>query len=262
LAAGYFDDGTIDIELGQHVFGVPATTHRALRTLPHGGPAHLHDSGGGSLELTVTGQRVRSNLGDAEWYAHVRLSALARSDPGTLACEDNRGNWMAYDHAVCIGGQATVQSFRFVTMDLDFLAPQKSGDAGHAAAPAAPATYPGRTGHLDYEADGIAIGHHPVGLTIEMARQFPLREIPRARGARARGPRRGAEMRLTVRSHALVTTQHLSDYLSALARAIGPEPVNLTGNGNTYPGVVLEELRPAQTDQPWTAFDAIFVEAL
>ena len=70
MAEGYFNDGIVDMELGAHVFGTPTVYRRNLRLTPHDESAAIFDSGGGMIELQVTGQRDRANLGDAERYIY------------------------------------------------------------------------------------------------------------------------------------------------------------------------------------------------
>ena len=95
-----------------------------------------------------------------------------------------------------------------------------------------------------------------------MTRNHPLRQIPRARGARTGGPSSAAQMRFIVTAHLLDRTHNLAAALEDLARQIGPEPVDLTGNGNTYEDVLLDVLRPVHTDMNHTSFEAEFVKRL
>jgi hypothetical protein len=213
------------------------------------------------MAVPVTGQRLRANLGDAERYIYELLLALAGSTAGTLGVEDAVANRATFGQAVCIGASGLVQGFRFADMRLDFMTPEKSAEPAWGAIPATPGTYGGTSTAVDYAAGGIALGVG-AGMRIEMARQYPLREIPRARGSRARGPARGAAMRLIVTSHAVGAGLHLARYLEDLARQIGPLPVDLTGNGNTYADVVLESLRPRHTDFRATTFEAEFAQQL
>lgn len=260
MAGGYFNDGTIHVELGAHAFATPTALRRNVFLEPHSAPATVLDSGGGVLELTVTGQRLRANLGDAERYAYEHFHSLATSDPGDLGVEDNLGNRAVFGDSVCIGAVAEIQAFRFVEMRTDWQSPSKSAEPAWGAIPAAPATYPGTDTLQDYRAGGVQLGTFPVGMRIEMSRRFPLREIPRARGSRARGPAAGAVIRFVVTGHALVTGQNLADYLEALARSIGPRWVTLRANGNVFDRVLLESLRPTHTDSRATDFEAEFVQ--
>ena len=262
MAGGYFNDGTVNIELGEHAFATPAPQRRNVALEAAGRPSVVLDDGGGMMALAVTGQRLRANLGDAERYIYEMLAALAGSAAGELGCEDQLGNRATFSQAVCTGGSGEVQAFRFADLRLEFLSPEKQTEPGWGAIPATPATYGGTVTLLDYAAGGVALGTHPAGMRIEMARQYPLREIPRARGSRARGPARGAVMRFIVSSHAVASGIHLARYLEDLARQIGPGPVALTGNGNTYEDVVMESLRPKHTDHRATAFEAEFLKAL
>ncbi len=259
MGQGYFDDGKIAIELGEHVFATPGAVRRNASLTPHGEPAALFDSGGGVMGVHVTGQRLRANLGDAERYAYERLRALACSAPGTVAFEDNFAKRATFGESVCVDGLAEVRAYRFVDLSLQFGSPEKSSEPWPSfPAPDAPDVYAGTGTLLDYAAGGVALGHHAEGMRIDMQRDYPLREIPRARGARARGPARGAAIRFIVRSYAAVSAQNLARYLEDLEREIGPRPVDLTGNGNTFAGVVLEDMRPVHTDRRHTAFEATF----
>ena len=126
--------------------------------------------------------------------------------------------------------------------------------------PSAPGTYAGTSSAWNYAAGGVALGTHPVGMRIEMQRGYPLREVPRARGARARGPAAGAVITFTVASHTVADgAAHLASYLDDLRQQIGPRPVDLTANGNTYGGVVLQALRPKPTDRSHARFEAEFL---
>jgi hypothetical protein len=266
---GYFNDGTVNVEIGEHAFATPAASRRSRSLDVAGRPSTVLDDGGGMLTLQVTGQRLRANLGDAEKYIYDLLVSLAGSTPGVLGCEDQLGHRAAFSQAVCIAGSGEVQAFKFADLRLEVLSPEKQAEPAWGAIPAAPGTYPGTSTLLDYSvsgadgAGGIALGTHPSGMRIEMARQYPLREIPRARGARSRGPSRGAVIRLTVSSHAVASGIHLARYLEDLARSAGGgRPVDLTGNGNTYEDVVLESLKPKHTDFRATTFEAEFLKQL
>jgi hypothetical protein len=65
-----------------------------------------------------------------------------------------------------------------------------------------------------------------------------------------------------VRSHAVVGGASMAGYLAGLAAAIGPRHVTLSGNGNTYENVLLQELRPTHTDRHHCEFEAEFVMQL
>lgn len=256
---GYFRNGAIAIELGDHVFWTPAVYRRNVTAEPHGRAAQVMDSGGGTTGLGVQGQRLRDNLGDAERYVYEHLHALATAAAGTVGAEDSWGRRVTAGQSVCIAAAGRVHAFRFADVRYDFAAPSAPSPPAWQAPPAAAGTYSGTSTLQDYAAGGVTVGTHPEGMEIEMVRQFPLRQVPRARGARAQGPAREAVLRLTVASHAVADAAHLADYLAALARQIGPRPVDLTGNGNTYEDVVLSELRPDQTDKRHTRFTAEFL---
>jgi hypothetical protein len=138
---------------------------------PHGRPAELLDSGGGTLDLSVTGERLRANLGDAERWLYEVLAALALADPGDLGVEDSQGNRATFAQAVCIGGAGEVQAFRVAELSMSFQAPQAATAPAWGAVPATPGTYAGTDTLLDYAAGGVAIGPHPAGMRIEMSRQ-------------------------------------------------------------------------------------------
>jgi hypothetical protein len=266
--AGYFEKDDISIRLGDHAFATPAVSRRNVVLEPHAAPAAVLDAGGGMTELAVTMQAARANLGDAERWIYELLTALARAEPGLLVVEDSRRQQAAFDESVCISAGGRVRAFTFADVQMDWLAPEKSAEPAPAGGvPAAPGTYGGTSTALDYAAataaGSVAIGTHPEGMRIEMARRYPLREVPRARGARSRGPEEGAHVRFTVVSHAVAGAgEHLADYLADLAREIGACPVDLTGNGNTFAGVVLESLRPSHTDRRHTRFEAAFLMEL
>jgi len=266
--AGYFDDGAVSVEIGEHAFATPAARRRNLTLDVAGQPSKTFDDGGGILTLQVTGQRLRANLGDAERWIYELLAALAASSPGDLGCEDQRGHRATFAQAVCTGGSGVVQGFRFAELRLDFLTPEKGTEPVIGSVPPSPPTYGGTSTALNYSvsradgAGGVALGEFPASMRIEMGRQYPLRELPRARGARSRGPARSAQIRFTVSSHAVVSGQHIATHLEDLARQIGPRPVALTGNGNTFNDVILESLRPKHTDGRTMQFEAEFIKQL
>jgi len=266
MAEGYFDDGTTHIELGEHVFALPTGRRRNVRLDPHDQAARVLDSGGGVLELEVTAQRMRANLGDAERYAYEILRALALSDPGTLAYEDNRGYRHTWGRAVCTGGRAEIKAFRFVDMSLDFECPEKRCEPPWGSVPATPATWAGTATLQDYELRGGAVSPLELDLagvlTLEMSRSRALREIPRARGARASEPARGAEMRFLVEIARVADAENLATDIQDLIRDVGPRQVNLIANGNRYAGLLLESARPDPTDARHTMLELEFVQDL
>jgi len=260
MGGGFFSDGITEVELGEHAFATPAAGRVNLLNAAPGRPARLLDAGGGVLELHLTAQCVRDNLGDAEQYIHDKLHALAGAGPGVLGVEDPRGNRATFGDAVCISAEGRVHAFRFVDIALEFAAPERPTQPDWQTPPVPPTAYPGTSTAQDYAAGGVPLGTHPAALRIEMARHFPLREIPRARGARPSGPAAGVLMRFVVTSHALRADKNLARYLEELARQIGPRHVPLTGNGNTWDGVLLESLRPTHTDGRHTRFEATFLK--
>jgi hypothetical protein len=251
MSAGYFKVGRTKIELGAHVFALPGGHRRNLRLEAHDVPAELLDSGGGVLSLSVRAQRDRYNLGDAEKYAYNRLHQLALLGPGTLAFQDSRGYQHTFGDAFCVGGSATIYGLRFADMRLDFQCPEKLTEPAWSGAPGAPGLYAGTTTAQDYAAGGIPLG---VGGTmeIEMMRSGEIREVPRARGARADVPVRGAIMRFTITAGRVADFTNLATDIENLTRTIGPRYVALTGNGNTFSDVLLESVRPTSTDAKHT----------
>jgi len=261
MGAGYFNDGTVDVEIGEHVFMTASIPRRNVVLEPHDDPAVVLDSGGGILDLEVAGQRVRDNLGDAERYIYELLLGLAVSDPGDLAHEDNRGHRSVFGDSVCLGGQGEVRGSRFADMRFDFLSPEKSSEPAWGVVPATPGVYPGTSTLRNYAVGGVSLGTGGE-MRIEMARSWPLREIPRARGARTSLPPRGAVMRFTVSAAAIAGTSNLAAYVEVLVRSIGPGPVDLTANGNTYHDVVLENVRPGHTDRKFTTVEFEFLKQI
>jgi hypothetical protein len=67
-------------------------------------------------------------------------------------------------------------------------------------------------------------------------------------------------MRFTVSAAAIAGTSNLAGYVEALVRSIGPGPVDLTGNGNTYSDVVLANARPGHTDRKFTMVEFEFLK--
>lgn len=267
MAGGYLRDGTVSAALGEHAFAVPDERRRLVLLTAHDIPAAVLDSGGGMVSLDVTGQALRANLGDAERWAYELLVALAGSGPGNLGIEDQLGNRATWAQAVCTGGAARVHAFAFADVEMEFEAPAAAGSPAWQAVPALPGTYVGTDTLLDYrvrDAGGaeVVLGQHAEGMRIEMSRDYPLREVPRARGARSRGPARGAVVRFTVTSHAVASGAHLAALLDGLTRSIGARPLDLMANGNVYEDVVLESLSPRGTDFRATAFDVELVQQL
>jgi hypothetical protein len=258
--AGYFNDGTVDVELGEHVFATPGEGRDVVTLTTPGAGATLLPSGGGMLDLEVTAQRLRDNLGDAERYAYELLNALADSDPGELGVEDSRAERATFDNAVCLGGVAEVHAFKFVDMRLDFAAPQSDTEPVWGSVPATPATYGGTSTAQNYQAGGVALGDHAVSMRIEMMRSYGMRTVPRARGGRAVGPTSGAQIKFVVTGHVVCPADAVADVLRDLSRSIGAGAVDLTGNGNTYTDVILETLRAVHTDLTHTSFEAAFVK--
>jgi len=261
VAEGYFNDGTVNVELGEHVFVTPTGARRNVALEPHDDPAVVLDSGGGTFELQVTGQRVRDNLGDAERYIYQLLLALATSEPGDLAHENNRGYRSVFGDSACVSGEGDVQGSRFADMRFDFASPEKSSEPAWGAVPATPGIYAGTSTLRNYAAGGVSLGTGGEMRT-EMYRAWPLREIPRARGSRTSVPPRGAVMKFLVRTAWPETTVNLARDLEDLMRTIGPRQVDLTANGNTYEDVVLAAMRPGHTDRKFTMVEFELLQQL
>lgn len=255
--SGYFIGPETEVELGRHAFGTPRARRENIVLSPHDGPAMIHDVGGGVQDIRLTGQRLRANLGDAERWAWEVLTSLAASGPGELGVEDERGMRSTWSDAVCVEARASVRAFRFVTLECRFRAPESPSSPAWAGAPAEPGTYSGTATSQDYAAGGVELG---IGGTmrLEMERSASLRTIPRARGARIGSSPGGAVMRLKVDAHAKADAEHLAAHLRDMARSIGARPVDLTANGNTYPGVALESIRPDHSDMRAASFTAEF----
>ncbi len=260
MAQGYFDDGTINLELGYHVFALPAASRRIVMLDPHSAPATILDSGGGILDLEVSGSRVRESMGDAERYIYEMLFALSESGPGDLAFEDNRGHQHVFGDAVCTGAVGEVRAFTYADIRFRFACPEKSAEPAWIGVPATPAAYAGTDTLQDYEADGISLGVGGV-MQIELVRSHPLRQIPRARGARASIPESGAVIRFVVKTARVADTENLATDLEDLARSISGV-VSLTGNGNTFSGVLLEQMQPRHTDWKHTMLESTFIKNL
>ncbi len=259
MTAGYFRNGTVDVALGEHASQTPSASRTNVRLAPARRAARIMDAGGGMLQLAVRAQAQRADVGDAERYVYELLRALAMAAPGELGCEDYRGFQATVARAVCIGAEGSVRADCIADVDCEFLAPTDDASPAWTSVPALPGPYGGTDSSMSYAAGGVALGTHGESMRVAMTRQFPVRPLPRARGARPWGPARNADIRLTVTAHALAESQHLADYLIALERQIGPRAVDLTANGNTYRGVVLSTLRARPTDKALTRFDAEFL---
>ena len=234
---GYFDDGTRHVDLGYHVFATPSAYRRNVRREPHASVASVMSSGGGVLELAVTGQRDRANLGDAERWLYERLRALAFTGPGELGCEDHLGNRATFAQCVCTGAAGEVHAFRFAELQAEFLCPEASSAPAWGSVPAAPGFYAGSVWEQQYEAGGVALGHHAEGLRMEMQRGWPLREIPRARGARSRGPVSGCSP--GGRSPPCTSTAGVS--------TTAPPTARMSGRRRTWRGVAGSDTRAGAT---------------
>jgi len=261
MAAGYFDDGTVNVELGAHVFGTPSAARPSITHRPWGDPAAIMDTGGGILSIEVTAQRVRANLGDAESYIYNLLAALAVSEAGDLGCEDNRGNQHVFGDSVFLMGTGAVRGHAFADMSLDFECPEKSSEPAWGAVPATPGVYAGTSTLQDYTAGGVLLGVGG-GMEIEASRSYDLREIPRARGSRTSVPPKGAHMTFRVTAERVVTTTHMATEIENLVRSIGPRPVDLVANGGTYCDVLLTGARAAHGEQRHTSILFTFAQEL
>ena len=143
MAGGYFNDGALDLELGEHAFATPSAARRNVVLTPGNRTAAVLDSGGGMLNVEVTAQRLRANLGDAERYIYELFADLAASGPGDLGVEDNRGSRHVFGDSICIGAMGEVKAFRFADMRLTFLSPEKSSEPAWGSIPTSPPPYAG-----------------------------------------------------------------------------------------------------------------------
>ena len=248
MAGGYFDDGTVQVALGAHVFATPAARRSNLLMTPFCSPALALHVGGGVLELTVTGQAVRDNLGDAERYAAELLRALATSGPGTLGVEDDLGRRAAFASSVCTGAVAEVRAFRFVEVQVRLRLPGGAGRRGLGRAcpmrrTPTPAPRRCRTTRPAAwrSASAAACASRCSGAT--RCGRCPARAAP-ARAAPERRP--PAPDRHRPPAGETTTWPRRSEDLE---RSIGAGPVDLTANGNTYADVVLE-CRAPQARRP------------
>ena len=253
MPGGYFNDGNgTHVELGEHAFAT-ATAYRrnVIRepyATPYGGAARVMDSGGGILDVEATGQRVRANMGDAERYIYELFRALAFSGAGDLGVEDNRIFRQVYGDSVCVGATGEVRAFKFADMRFSFLSPEKSGEpAWGGPPPDAPLPYAGTSTAQDYAAGGVTLGIG-VSMRIELIRSWPLREIPRARGARTTEPHRAAQIRFIVQCGALANAVHLAAYLENLARQIGPRHAQCSFDNFVVYEESTTENRPSQRE--------------
>jgi len=263
---GYFTDGVVDVELGQHVWAADSTLRNNVNLCAWCHYASLMDSGGGILTLEVGGQRCRANRGDAERYMFELFAALATSGAGTLGIEDERGYRAVYRYAACVGATGGVlaanEDISLADMRFDFYTAEKSAEGAWGAVPAAPGPY-GGTGTLqDYTAGGVALGDFPTEMRIEMRRNFPMRVIPRARGARARGPASCAQMAFSVTTALHEAVDSLPEAMSDLYRTLGPRAVALAGNGNTFDDVILDSASPEFSDRHHAGMTIQFLQEI
>ena len=154
---GYFTDGETHVELGEHVFLTPVARRANALLSPPNRPGVLLDGGGGVVELTVTGQRLRHNLGDAERYVYGLFRALALSGAGDLGVEDELGSRSVFGDCLCVEAAAEVRAMRFVEMRFTFAAPERVSQPAWAGVPAAPGEYPRTDSLQDYAAGGVAV---------------------------------------------------------------------------------------------------------
>lgn len=238
MANGYFDDGATHIELGAHTVFVAGFGRNDLILAPHDAVGRVLDTGGGIVDVSVRGQRLRANMGDAEYYIYEILTCLARSEAGDIGSEDNRGERVVFGNSVCVGGAGNVHAYQFADIRMDFESPEKSSEAAWGSVPATAGIFAGSTTNQTYVAGGEDLGCGG-SMRIEMERDWPLRVIPRARGARTSVPYRGAVMLFNVRTLWQADGDHITDDITDLVRAIGPRHVDLVANGMTYSDVLL-----------------------
>ena len=258
---GWLNDGTTAVEIGYNVWANPIEGRSNVVLAPQDLPAVVLDSGGGLVDLTVTGQRVRANLGDAERWIYQTLAAAMQLGPAALGVENYQGAYTTWSNAVCLGGKGSVEAAAFAQIEFDCQVGQLLTAPVWADPPDTDDVYSGTLTAMDYAAGGVALGDGD-SMKFEARRNYPVRPVPRARGARSVGPASGATMRLIVTGWIAAGSRYLPSLLTVLAREIGPGPVSLTANGNAYADCVLERLAPKST--PWRAtnFEATFVQQI
>ncbi len=258
---GYYDTSTDKVDLGQHVFATPGVQRQmADRRLPDH-PTRWHPQGGGVINLEVTAQRQRDNLGDAEWWAYSRLRDLVLADKGTLAVSDALGNEHAFGDAVMASAEARVDAYELATLTLDMQCGESSSDAAYGTPPSEPATRAGTSTSQDYTAGGVSLG---VGgkMELEAYRDTRIRSIPRSRGARVSPPKTGGEMRLMITADLVAGGTNVADDAEALARSISDQSLTVAANGNVYTECVLADVSSEHTDWRNTTLTWTFVQDL
>lgn len=263
MTGGYFNDGDTYLELGQHVWISPSTARFIVQTRPLGDPAINMDSGGGAYDLIVGCQRLRANLGDAERWIYETLRSLAYTGPGELACEDYRDDRVIFSNVACVAGRGETHAFKFADVSLTFRGGESPTTPAPAwdGVPATAGTYAGTDTLQDYAAGGRTLGRG-VSMALELTREYPYRVIPRARGARAAPPVRGAAIRFIVLFAMYEPAQNVMRALRTLEVDLSARPVDLTGNGNTFANVILESVEARHSDDQHTLCEATFVQTL
>lgn len=258
---GYYETEGTKVDLGQHVFATPGVQREMADARQPGHPTRWHPQGGGVMQLEVTAQRQRANLGDAEWWAYSRLRELALADKGLLAVSDALGNEHAFEAAVMVSAEARVDAYELATLTLDMQCGESSSDASYGSAPSEPAERTGATTSQDYTAGGVDLG---VGgkMELEAYRNTRIRPIPRARGARVSLPESGGEMRLIITADLVAEGANLADEVESLARSISGQTITVSANGNEYTDCLLADVRSKHTDWRNTTLDWTFVQDL
>lgn len=259
---GYYktSNGT-KTDLGQHVFATPGVQRGMADVRLPGHPTRWHAQDGGVMQLEVTAQRQRSNLGDAEWWAYSRLRELVLAQKGLLAVSDALGNEHAFADAVMVSAEARVDAYELATLTLDMQCGESSSDAAYGTPPIEPATRAGTSTSQDYTANGVSLG---VGgkMQFEAYRDTRIRPIPRARGARVSLPKAGGEMRIIITADLVADGSNIADQVEALARSISGQTLTISANGNEYTECLLADVRSQHTDWRNTTLDWTFLQDL
>jgi len=270
---GYFTGTSPDIGLGDYAFASAGLAQERITLDPSLPLAKVVTVHGGILAVNVVAYCERANLGDAEWWITTRLAALASSDAGILAVQDNHGRAVTYPDALFVSARANVEALTVGVIDMEFLAPLTSasptwGETGTeteteswSGVPDEPDEYADRATSQDYACNGVEFGVGPMAqFAVDRAAQ--LRVIPRCKGARVSPAPQAAAMTIEIVADQVSDSDHWQVQTEDAFRTIGVAKRDLTGNGNTWDNCVLDAIDPSQTDDYWTTVTYRFLREL
>ncbi|HOX38747.1 MAG TPA: hypothetical protein PL033_12225 [Candidatus Brocadiia bacterium] len=253
MAGGYVTDGETLIGLGDYAFAAPDYS---------GGPLAVESAaevdlryclrGGDAQLLRVQCEAIRANAGDAERWLIEKLLALSETGIADVGIEDYAGGRVVFSGCWFVGGSGRVEANSEAKLLLRFIRPAHDlsvSDNAWESIPAEAETYEGTTTGNLYLANGIQLGDYAT-MKVEAARRTTLKRVPRCNGARIAPLIAGRRIRFTldcVHSRAGSRTE-IEAYLRDIHKGIGPGPVALAGNGNSWSDCRLERIASTPND--------------